>query len=157
MTSVAAPIVAGAYILIASWVGMPIDQPWLLWGFSTLMIFGVSSFANMTQALAGSVGLFLNMFIFVILAMLSAGGAVPLEASPPFFRWLSLFEPMRQVFVGSRSVLYFDGNWDAGLAQAVIAASTAIVVAITAGLIGTTIYERRGLSRGTFNPAPEGI
>ena len=41
---------------------------------------------------------------------------VALEAEPRIFSWLAIFEPMRQVFVGSRAMLYFDGRaWSASV------------------------------------------
>jgi hypothetical protein len=55
---------------------------------------------------------------------------VALEAEPRIFSWLAIFEPMRQVFVGSRAMPYFDGRADAGLTRsltlAVIARSRSV-------------------------------
>ncbi len=90
------------------------------------------------------------MFIFFVLALPSSGATVPLEALPSFYRFLSHFEPMRQLSDGVRSILYFDAQADAGLARGwtMIAAGTAL--ALAAGLAVTLLYDRKGLHRLTL-------
>ncbi|WP_406468965.1 YhgE/Pip domain-containing protein [Streptomyces sp. NBC_01594] len=139
--------VSAVYIGVASVLGMPIDSPWTLWLFGCAMIFGIAVVVQTIQALLGNSGMIVSLFIFVILALPSAGGTLPLEAVPSFFRWLGSFEPMHQIYLGSRAVLYFDGNGDAGLTRAFTAAGLAAVCGIAVGLAGVTLYDRRGLHR----------
>jgi uncharacterized phage infection (PIP) family protein YhgE len=87
------------------------------------------------------------MLIFVILGLPSAGATIPLEAVPPFFRWLAEFEPMHQVFVGVRSLLYLNGHADAGLSQALTMTSIGLVIGLLLGGIITHLYDRKGFHR----------
>ncbi|MCD7100698.1 DUF3533 domain-containing protein [Pseudoclavibacter sp. 13-3] len=140
-------VVATLFVIISQAVGMPVDHPWTLWCLSLLMILAVSLVAQTVQALLGSAGLLLNLFIFIILGLPSSGGTVPLEALPGFFRWLAGFEPLHQIYVGVRSVLFYDAAWDAGLGHAVVTGSSAIVVALIIGVVGMRFYDRHGDSR----------
>ena len=65
-------------------------------------------------------GLIVNLFIFVMLGLPSNGATIPLEAAPKVFGWLATFEPMHQVFLGARALLYLDGRADAGLTHALV-------------------------------------
>jgi uncharacterized phage infection (PIP) family protein YhgE len=77
----------------------------------------------------------------------SAGATVPLEAVPPFFRWLAEFEPMHQVFLGVRSLVYLNGDGAAGLSQALLMTSIGLVIGLLFGGIVTRIYDRSGFHR----------
>ena len=92
-------------------------------------------------------GMLFSMLVFVILGLPSAGATVPLEAVPPFFRWLSEFEPMHQVFLGVRSLLYLNGHGDAGLSQALMMTVIGLVIGLLLGGIITQIYDRKGFHR----------
>jgi uncharacterized phage infection (PIP) family protein YhgE len=85
--------------------------------------------------------------VFVIFSLPSAGGTIPLEATPPLFRWLGSFEPMHQIYLGARSILYFDGTIDAGLGRALLFCGAAAILGVVMGLVATTIYDRRNLTR----------
>jgi uncharacterized phage infection (PIP) family protein YhgE len=87
------------------------------------------------------------MLVFVILGLPSAGATVPLEAVPPFFRWLAEFEPMHQVFLGVRSLLYLNGVGAAGLSQALLMTSVGLVIGLLLGAITTRLYDRSGFHR----------
>jgi uncharacterized phage infection (PIP) family protein YhgE len=87
------------------------------------------------------------MLIFVILGLPSAGATVPLEATPPFFRWLAEFEPMHQVFLGVRSLVYLNGRADAGLSQALWLTGLGLVIGLLLGGIITHLYDRKGFHR----------
>lgn len=142
-----AVVVSTAYLGIAHWIGMPLDHPMALWLFSVLVITSVAVVAQAILALFGTVGMVLNMFLFVILSIPSSGGTTPLEAMPSFIRFLSSFEPMHQIYVGTRSILYFDAVWDAGLGRAVLASVLAGVLGLAVGALGTRAYDRKGLAR----------
>ncbi|ETB30591.1 hypothetical protein N602_31965 [Mycobacterium avium subsp. hominissuis 10-5606] len=88
-----------------------------------------------------------SMLVFVIFGLPSAGATVPLEATPPLFRWLAGFEPMHQVFLGARSLLYFGGRGDAGLSQALTMTSAGLAIGLLLGGIVTHLYDRKGFHR----------
>lgn len=142
-------IVSTIYIAVSAGFGMPIDHPWLLWAFGAATIFAVSTVVQTIQALLGNLGMLLNLFVFIIFALPSAGGTFPLEAVPPFFRWLGTFEPMHQIYLGTRSILYLDAIWTSGLGRALTAAGIASVMGILIGLLGTSFYDRKGFHRRT--------
>jgi YhgE/Pip-like protein len=134
------------YIWIASRLGMPIQHGLPLWLFGVFAIAAVGITSTSLIAVLGALGLLVSMFVFVILGLPSAGATVPLEASPQFFGWLAKFEPMHQVFLGARSLLYFDGQADAGLSQALTMTAVGLVIGLLLGGI-VWIYDRRGYHR----------
>jgi hypothetical protein len=76
-----------------------------------------------------------------------------LQATPPFFSWLATFEPMHQVFLGARALLYLNGQADAGLSQAVELTAIGLVIGLLLGGIATRIYDQRGYHRIPAEPA----
>jgi uncharacterized phage infection (PIP) family protein YhgE len=145
--AVLALLVAGLYLGVSAALGMPIGHPLLLWIFSATAILAVALVAQTIIAIFGSIGLIVNLFVFVIFSLPSAGGTIPLEATPPLFRWLGSFEPMHQIYLGARSILYFDGSFDSGLGRALLFCGAAAVLGVVIGLVSTTIYDRRNLAR----------
>ncbi|MEV5838745.1 ABC transporter permease [Nocardia sp. NPDC052112] len=146
MTGIAV-VVSTVYLGIASWIGMPIGHPGQLWLFSVLMITSVAVVAQAILALLGGLGMVVNLFLFIVLSIPSSGGTTPLEAMPPAIRFLSHFEPMHQIYLGTRSILYFGGTWETGLGRSVIAGVITIVLGLFIGAFGTRAYDRRGLTR----------
>ena len=142
-------IVSAAYVGVGSAAGMPIDHPWTLWLFGGLAIAAVAVVAQAILAIFGSLGMVVNLLIFIVLAIPSAGATVAIEQTPVFFRFLSAFEPLRQLYLGTRSVLYFDAKWNAGLAAAVGATVLAMAAGLLVGGLVTALYDRRGLTRRT--------
>ncbi|WP_416971731.1 YhgE/Pip domain-containing protein [Streptomyces sp. 4F14] len=152
-----AVVVSTAYLGIAAWLGMPLDHPWQLWLLGVLVIAAVAVVAQAILALLGGLGMVISLLLFVVLAVPSSGGTTPLEALPPFIRFLAGFEPVHQAYVGVRSVLYYGATWDGGLGRAVIASLVALVLGLTAGLLGTRAYDRKGLTRAHTAPAVEPV
>jgi len=140
-------LTSAVYLAIAHGLGMPIDRGWQLWLYGVFAISAVGITSSSLIAVLGSMGLLFSMLIFVILGLPSAGATVPLEAVPTFFRWLAEFEPMHQVFLGVRSLLYLDGRANAGLSQALLMTSIGVVIGLILGGIVTRIYDRRGFHR----------
>jgi len=132
---------------IAHGLGMPISRGWPLWAYGVFAIIAVGITSSSLLSVLGSMGLLVSMLIFVILGLPSAGATVPLEATPPFFRWLSEFEPMHQVFLGVRSLLYLDGRGDAGLSQSLWMTAIGLVIGLLLGAIITHLYDRSGFHR----------
>lgn len=144
-----AVVVSAVYVGVGSAVGMPIDHPWTLWIFGILAIVAVAVVVQAILAIFGSLGMVVNLLIFIVLAIPSAGATVAIEQTPVFFRFLSAFEPLRQIYLGTRSVLYFDARWDAGLGTAVGATVVALAAGLLLGTLVTVLYDRRGLTRRT--------
>jgi uncharacterized phage infection (PIP) family protein YhgE len=147
VTVVVALLTSAAYLSIAKGLGMPFQNTWMLWLFGVFAIAAVGISSASLIAVLGTVGLLVSLFIFVILGLPSAGATVPLEAAPPFYSWLAKFEPMHQVFLGTRALLYFNGRADAGLSQSVILTAVGLVIGLAFGAILTRIYDRRGYHR----------
>ncbi|OBK50549.1 YhgE/Pip domain-containing protein [Mycobacterium kubicae] len=140
-------LTSAVYMAIAHGLGMPIPLGWQLWLFGVFAISAVGITSSSLLSVLGSMGLLVSMLVFVILGLPSAGATVPLEAVPPFFRWLAEFEPMHQVFLGVRSLLYLNGHADAGLSQAVTLTAIGLVIGVLLGGIITNLYDRKGFHR----------
>jgi YhgE/Pip-like protein len=144
---VMALLTSAAYLGIAHWLGMPIPNGWLLWLYGVFTIAAVGITSTSLIAVLGSMGLLVNLFIFVMLGLPSNGATIPLQASPPVFGWLAEVEPMHQVFLGTRALLYFDGRADAGLADALTMTGVGLVLGLLVGGVLTRFYDRQGMHR----------
>jgi YhgE/Pip-like protein len=144
---VLALLTSGVYMAIAHGLGMPIQLGWQLWAYGVFAIIAVGITSSSLIAILGSMGLLFSMLVFVILGLPSAGATVPLEAVPPFFRWLAEFEPMHQVFLGVRSLVYLNGVGAAGLSQALLMTGIGLVIGLLLGGITTRLYDRSGFHR----------
>jgi uncharacterized phage infection (PIP) family protein YhgE len=140
-------LTSAIYMEIAHQLGMPITLSWQLWLYGVFAISAVGITSSSLIAVLGSMGLLFSMLVFVILGLPSAGATVPLEAVPQFFRWLAEFEPMHQVFLGVRSLLYLNGQADAGLSQALMMTAIGLVIGLLFGGIITAMYDRKGFHR----------
>jgi hypothetical protein len=152
---VGAPMAALATQLVATVVvGIPVSDPLMLWLFSTATIMAIGTSALTVFAIFGNgIGALVNTMFFIALSMTSSGGTVPLAATPPFFRWLSEFEPFRAVVDGIRALFYFSGNTEAGLAEAWTRVGVGGAVGILLGVAVTAVYGRvRMFAR---HPRPE--
>ncbi len=146
---VLALLTSAVYLAIANGLGMPIPHALSLWLFGVFAIAAVGVTSSSLIAALGTLGLLVSMLIFVILGLPSAGATVPLEAAPTFFTWLAKFEPMHQVFIGTRSLLYLDGRPDTGLSQALSLTAIGLVIGLLLGAVVTRAYDRRGYHRIT--------
>jgi uncharacterized phage infection (PIP) family protein YhgE len=144
---VLALLTSGVYMLIAAWLGMPIQHSLPLWLYGAFAIAAVGITSTSLIAILGATGLLVSLFVFVILGLPSAGATVPLQAAPRFFGWLAKFEPMHQVFSGARALLYLDGRADAGLSQSLTMTAIGLVIGLLLGGVVTYIYDRRGYHR----------
>ncbi|MHA6761417.1 DUF3533 domain-containing protein [Streptacidiphilus sp. PAMC 29251] len=86
------------------------------------------------------------MFVFIVLALPSSGATNPLQAVPGFYRFLAIFEPMRQLSGGIRAILFFDARANAGVASAWTMIAIGVAVALLFGLAMTRSYDRKGLA-----------
>jgi YhgE/Pip-like protein len=152
---VLAVLTSGAYLLIAAKLGMPIQHAVPLWLYGAFAIAAVGITSTSLIAILGALGLLVSVFAFVIIGLPSAGATVPLQAAPQFFGWLANFEPMHQVFLGTRALLYFDGQAAAGLSRALIMTAIGLVIGLLLGAGITYLYDRRGYHRSL--PEPEAM
>ncbi|WP_040773684.1 YhgE/Pip domain-containing protein [Nocardia pneumoniae] len=143
----AANIVAGVFLIVGTLLDMPIDNPLALFLYSALAMIAVGVTGLSMLAAIGSAGLLVNLILFVILGLPSSGGTVPIEATPRYFGWLASFEPMHQVFLGVRSILYFDAKFEAGLTRGVWMAVLGLTIGLVFGAVVTRFYDRKGLER----------
>jgi len=153
---VLAVLASGTYLLVAAKLGMPIQHAVPLWLYGAFAIAAVGITSTSLIAILGALGLLVSIFVFVIIGLPSAGATVPLQAAPQFFGWLANFEPMHQVFLGTRALLYFDGRADAGLSRALIMTAIGLVIGLLLGAVITYLYERRGYHRILAKPDADG-
>jgi uncharacterized phage infection (PIP) family protein YhgE len=133
MIAVASLLTSGAYVLISAKLGMPVQNSLTLWLFGTFAILAVGVTSTSLIALLGAMGVLVSLFVFVILGLPSAGATVPLQATPALFEWQAKFEPMHQVFVGARSLLYLDGQPGSGLSPALVGIAIDLVIGLLLG------------------------
>jgi len=153
----AAPIAAAVVQVVAALLGVTAADSITLWLYSTAVIAAIGTSAlAVFAALGPGVGALMNTLFFVALAMVSSGGTVPLEATPPFVGWFSEISPFRHIIDGTRSLFYFDGNLAAGLRSAWISVVLGGALGLLLGLGVTSAYERvHAFSRHPRDPRPE--
>ncbi|MFI7006360.1 YhgE/Pip domain-containing protein [Streptomyces sp. NPDC050145] len=138
-----------ALVMVACIPILGMDAPHLpmLALFSYFACLGVGLGVQAINAAFGGIGQIVSMFVFIALALPSSGATIPLQAVPGFYRFLALFEPMRQLSGGVRAILYFDARADAGLARGWIMIAIGIAAALAFGFLMTRYYDRKGLHR----------
>jgi ABC-type polysaccharide/polyol phosphate export permease len=140
LTAVMLAVAAGA-------LGMDAPYPALLWLYTWLCAASVGIGTIALFAVAGTYGQLIGLLLFVYAGLASAGGTVPVEALPGFLRTLSNVEPLRQVLAGTRSIMYFGAQGDAGLTRGTVAASLGLLFWLVVGTAIVREYDRRHLYR----------
>lgn len=140
-------LMAGLFVLIAHLMGVNTPKGLVLWVYGVIAIFAVGITSMSILAILGNPGLLVNLILFIALGLPSAGATIPLEASPPIYTWFAEFIPLRQVFLGTRSILYFDATLSSGLGRALAMSVVATILAAVAGLLVTWWFDRRGYVR----------
>jgi hypothetical protein len=153
---VLAPLVSGLYLAISTALGMPVPHALALWMYGAFAIAAVGITALAVLAAFGTAGLLLNLVLFVILGLPSSGATIPIEATPAVYAWLANFEPMHQVFLGVRALLYLGGGGSGDLGHAVLMTAVGLVIGLVLGVTVTTLYDRKGFHRGTVRPETAG-
>ncbi|WP_030238132.1 YhgE/Pip domain-containing protein [Streptomyces sp. NRRL S-350] len=133
-------------------LGMDAPHQAMLWLFAYCASLAVGLGVQAINAAFGGIGQLVSMFVFIALALPSSGATVPLQAVPGFYRFLSVFEPMRQLSDGIRAILFFDARADAGLARGWVMIAVGVVLALAFGFGMTRYYDRKGLHRWTPQP-----
>ena len=134
-------------------LGMDATHIPLLWIYSYCAALAVGLGVQAINAAFGGIGQLISMFVFIVLGLPSSGATVPLQAVPGFYRFLSHFEPMRQLSDGVRAILYFDARGDAGLTRSWIMIAIGAALALLFGFAMTRYYDRKGHKRLTPQPA----
>ncbi|MGW3408473.1 YhgE/Pip domain-containing protein [Streptomyces sp. NPDC000888] len=128
-------------------LGMDASHLPLLWIYSYCASLAVGLGVQAINAAFGGIGQLVSMFVFIVLGLPSSGATIPLQAVPGFYRFLSVFEPMRQLSDGVRAILFFDARADAGLTRAWLWIAIGTALALLFGFAMTRYYDRRGLHR----------
>jgi YhgE/Pip-like protein len=140
LTAVTVAVAAGA-------LGLDAPYPALLWLFTWLCAASVGAGTIALFAVAGTYGQLIGLLVFVYAGLASAGGTVPVEALPGFLRTLSNVEPLRQVLAGTRSIMYFGAQSDAGLTRGTLAAALGLLFWLVLGTAIVKWYDRKHLYR----------
>jgi ABC-type polysaccharide/polyol phosphate export permease len=149
MTAVLTALTTGLMLLVAAGI-LRMDAPHagLLWLLSWLAAVSVAEGTIVLLAVLGaSIGQLLAMLIFVYVGLAGSGGTVPLQALPGVLQPLAQIEPLRQILAGTRAILYFDAQADAGLTRAVTAAALGLVFWLVVGAGVVRWYDRKGFNR----------
>lgn len=143
---------AGLMMWVASAVGMPIPHGGLFFLTTWLSIVTVSAVTFALIGVFGSAGMILSLIYVVFMGLPSASGVVPLEALPGFFRFIARGEPLYQMTMANRAVLYFDAQSSAGVQSGIIGMLIIIVIAVAVALVFSVIYDRLLGRRGALTP-----
>ncbi|MEV0295507.1 DUF3533 domain-containing protein [Nocardia sp. NPDC050710] len=155
----AAPLLSGVFLGVAAFLDVPVPSPLLLWLYGTLAIIAVGFTALSVLAAFGTAGLMVNLVLFVVLGLPSSAATVPLEAVPSYIAALARFEPMHQIYLAVRAILFFDGRAEAGFSHGLWMTLFGLTVGVLLGSAATIAYDRRGLNRTAANevPVPNGV
>jgi YhgE/Pip-like protein len=149
MAAVLAGLMTGLLLLVAAGLlRMDAPHPGLLWLLAWLCAASVAAGTIVLFAVLGaSLGQLLAMLLFVYAGLAASGGTVPVQALPGVLRPLAQVEPLRQILDGTRAILYFDAQADAGLARAVTAAALGLVIWLIVGAVVVRWYDRKRYNR----------
>jgi ABC-type polysaccharide/polyol phosphate export permease len=149
MAVVLTGLMTGLLLLVAAGLlRMDAPRPGLLWLLAWLCAASVAAGTIVLFAVLGAgLGQLLAMLLFVYAGLAASGGTVPLQALPGVLRPLAQIEPLRQILDGTRAILYFDAQADAGLARAVTGAALGLVIWLILGSVVVRCYDRKGLNR----------
>ncbi|NUS44893.1 MAG: DUF3533 domain-containing protein [Mycobacteriaceae bacterium] len=145
--TIAGFIVSAVYLVAGRLLGMPIERPVVLWLYGAFAIIAVGVTALSVLAALGTAGMLVNLIVFIVLGLPSCGGTVPIEAVPRYIGWLARFEPMHQVYLAIRGILYFGAHGEAGLLRGFWMTAFGLAVGLTIGAVITRYYDHKGLHR----------
>ena len=142
------PVLTGILVLVSVVaLGMHAPHLFLLWLLMTLAALMIAAATLSLLAAFGSIGQLLAMILLIYLSLASSGGTVPIQALPGVFNVVGHVEPLRQVLMGTRSILYFDARGAAGLTHALVVIAAELVFWVVIGLVATSWYDHRKLDR----------
>ncbi|WP_054811400.1 YhgE/Pip domain-containing protein [Nocardia arizonensis] len=155
--ALAAPMLSAIFLAVAHLIGIPLPGALLLWLYGTFAIVSVAVTALSVLAAFGTAGLLVNLVLFVVLGLPSSAATVPLEAVPGYIAVLGGFEPMHQIYLAVRAILFFDGSAEAGLAHGLGMTAAGLAVGACLGAAVTIAYDRSGLRREASGSVPAAV
>jgi YhgE/Pip-like protein len=148
IAAITVPALTGILVLIAAGaLGMYAPHVVLLWLLATLAALMIATGTLTLLAAFGAIGQLLAMLLLIYLSLASSGGTVPIQALPGFFNIVGHVEPLRNVLMGTRAIMYFDAKGDAGLTHSLIVIAAELLFWATIGFAITSWYDRRKLDR----------
>ncbi|MET7730417.1 DUF3533 domain-containing protein [Streptomyces sp. NPDC005402] len=136
-------------------MGMDASHLVLLWLYSVCAV-AVSGIGALTLlAVFGTPGMLVATLVFIGMAVPTANATTPIQALPGFYRFLAVFEPLRQIAGGIRAILYYDAQGDAGLTRGWVMMAVGLVAAALFGFGVLGWYDRKGLHRIPVETEPE--
>ncbi|KAD3633033.1 DUF3533 domain-containing protein [Arthrobacter yangruifuii] len=133
---------AGLMMWVASAVGMPIPHGGWFFLTTWLSIVTVSAVTMALITLFGSAGMVLSLLYVVFMGLPAASGVVPLEALPGFFTFIARGEPLYQMTMANRAVLYFNADADAGVQSGIIGMLIIMLIAVALAMIFAAVYDK---------------
>ncbi|MGW6724876.1 DUF3533 domain-containing protein [Nocardia sp. NPDC055029] len=147
IAAISAPLASGVFLGVGALLDMSIERPLLLFLYGTLAITAIAITGLSVMAAFGTAGLMINLIVFVVLGIPSSSGTIPLEATPRWIADLAAFEPMHQIYLAVRAILFFDGHLEAGMSQGLWMTLIGLVIGLVIGAVATHTYDLRGLHR----------
>ncbi|MEV0062368.1 ABC transporter permease [Nocardia sp. NPDC050718] len=147
IAAISAPLASGVFLGIGALLDMSIERPLMLFLYGTLAIIAIAVTGLSVMAAFGTAGLMINLIVFVVLGIPSSSGTIPLEATPRWIADLAAFEPMHQIYLAVRAILFFDGNLEAGMGQGLAMTLVGLAIGLVLGAVATHLYDLRGLHR----------
>ncbi|MFD6221982.1 YhgE/Pip domain-containing protein [Nocardia asteroides] len=144
---ISAPLASAVFLGVGALLDMSIERPMLLFLYGTLAIIAIAVTGLSVMAAFGTAGLMINLIVFVVLGIPSSSGTIPLEATPRWIADLAAFEPMHQIYLAVRAILFFDGRLESGLAQGLWMTLAGLAIGLVLGAVATHTYDLRGLHR----------
>jgi YhgE/Pip-like protein len=146
--AIAAPVLTGILLLVSvALLHMYAPHILLLWLLTTFAALMIAVGTLTLLATVGSIGQLLAMILLVYLSLASSGGTVPIQALPGFFGVVGHVEPLRQVLLGTRAIMYFGARGDAGLTHSWILIACELAFWALVGLAVTSWYDHKQLYR----------
>ncbi|MFC4373456.1 ABC transporter permease [Nocardia halotolerans] len=154
IATISAPLASAVFLAVGAALDMSIERPLLLFLYGTLAIAAIAITGLSVMAAFGTAGLMINLIVFVVLGIPSSSGTIPLEATPRWIADLATFEPMHQIYLAVRAILFFDGHLEAGMRQGLWMTLLGLAIGLILGAVATHTYDLRGLPRPRQEPAP---
>ena len=130
----------------ATAVGMPIPHGGWFFFSSWLSIVTVSAVTFALIGIFGSAGMVLSLIYVVFMGLPAATGVLPLETLPGFFVFIARGEPLYQMTIANKAILYYDAQASAGLQAGLIGMGVIILISVVAALVFALLYDRaRGI------------
>ncbi|GGN81784.1 YhgE/Pip domain-containing protein [Nocardia rhizosphaerihabitans] len=147
IAAISAPLASAVFLGVGALLDMSIERPLLLFFYGTLAITAIAVTGLSVMAAFGTAGLMINLIVFVVLGIPSSSGTIPLEATPRWIADLAAFEPMHQIYLAVRAILFFDGHLEAGMSQGLWMTLIGLAIGLVLGAVATHTYDLRGLHR----------